>query len=351
MASTPNMYTGFWKRAGLALILASSMGSQATELHDVQLVVNDQGLSLHYETELVSGVVTLYFATTIDSPKDQWQLRGYHPIGHTQGGSFDLGLDFKTTSVAGFFQLRQPPFRPQANMVWIDPGHFLLGSPESELGRTSDEGPQHKVTIPNGFWMSVYEVTQGEFQTIMGGNPSQSFDSPRNPVDSISWFEALDYCERITQQARAQGAIPEGLEYRLPTEAEWEYACRAGSTSAYSFGDDSYDLSLYAWWEENAPGRSAEVGLLKPNAWGLYDMHGNVFEWCLTKYQAYPGGAIRHTNVDYRVVRGGAFICPDYIVRSACRLESAPANSRSWLTGFRVVLAQPVPTALGDSSR
>lgn len=221
-------------------------------------------------------------------------------------------------------------------MVRIPPGRFWMGSPDGEAGRYDDEGPRREVFIEEGFWLSKYEVTQAQFESLMGVNPSNALPDPNRPVERVSWNDAVKYCALLTEREQRAGRLPPGCVYRLPTEAEWEYACRAGSETAFSFGDDKSQLSRYAWWSENG-GTTHPVGQAEVNAWGLHDMHGNVFEWCLDKYEAYPGGKIRGT-AERRVVRSGAFYCPWYILRSACRFESSLPSSVSSLVGFRVAL-------------
>ena len=247
-----------------------------------------------------------------------------------------------------FFRVEVSHLEVDPNLVWISPGRFAMGSSNSEAGRYPDEGPQREVEIADGFWMSRYEVTQGEFQSRMGANPSKSgyLENDRAPVESVTWYDAVKYCEKRTEAARAAGQLPPGYVYRLPTEAEWEYACRAGTTTSYSYGEDIEALDRHAWWAGNGGAAPHTVGLLKPNPWGLYDMHGNVFEWCLDRYAPYPGGDA-HAGRDLRVVRSGAFYCPANVVRSACRFESRTASSPSWLVGFRIVLGPERAAATG----
>ncbi len=337
---------GFWHLWG-PLVVLLAFPAQATELDRLKLSFSERGIKLSYNTDTVSGILSLYHATSLDTPRDSWQFVSLHPATVLEG-SFEISSVAYQTGDFGFFEIRDNSFEAPKNLVWIQPGRFLLGSPEHERNRYPDEGPQHEVSIDNGFWMSKYEVTQSEFERVMGANPSRASGRPNAPVESVSWIDASTYCLRLTERAKANGELPDGYEYRLPTEAEWEYACRAGTETAFHFGDDESDLSLYGWWAENSGASPFEVGLLRPNDWGLYDMHGNVFEWCYSKYEAYPGGEIRNLKLDYRVIRGGAFICPSEIVRSACRFESAPMTSASWLTGFRVALGPilPKPEAL-----
>ncbi len=230
-------------------------------------------------------------------------------------------------------------FQAPAGMIWIPPGSFNMGCPESEVGRDPREGPPHRVTISQGFWLGRYEVTQAEFVSLMHTNPSAYQGSPQCPVESVSWEMAIHYCGLLTVGARAGRGLPPGYVYRLPTEAEWEYACRAGTTNRYSFGDRTELLSDYAWWGGGPEaGHPHPVGQKKPNRWGLYDMHGNVFEYCLEFYAPYPGG-VPDSNTNVHIIRGGAFYCPDYVLRSACRTHTMAIDQGSNLTGFRVALA------------
>ena len=168
---------------------------------------------------------------------------------------------------------------------WCPPGKFNMGSPADEPGRDENE-TQVAVTLTHGFWLGKYEVTQDEYQQVMGRNPSQ-FKGDRFPVDRASWHEATKFCERLTVTERSAGRLPESWEYSLPTEAQWEYACRAGTTTAWSFGDDAKQLNGFGWYMDNSDRKTHEVGQKKPNAWGFCDMHGNV-RWA--KLTQFPRG-------------------------------------------------------------
>jgi uncharacterized protein (TIGR02996 family) len=219
----------------------------------------------------------------------------------------------------------------------IPPGTFLMGSPESERGRRSDEGPQHEVELTRPFYMGVYLVTQREFEAVMGLDPSWSSRAwggggPRSPA-GIDWWEGCrDICERLS-------AREPGRTYDLPTEAQWEYACRAGTSTAYSFGDGPAKLGEYAWHSENAHSRTHEVGTLKANTWGLYDMHGNVWEWCRDLYTSCPNrsqGDPKNTNTGgNRVVRGGSWRDDSIRCRAASR-STRPSTYYSGCYGCRV---------------
>lgn len=165
-------------------------------------------------------------------------------------------------------------------MVWIPPGSFQMGSPDDEEGRKEDEGPVHKVTISKGFWMGKYEVTQEQYQQVAGTKPSK-YKSERNPVEQVRWDDCLKFVEKLNAKAK-------GAEFRLPTEAEWEYACRAGTTTRYYTGNNESGLAKAGWHDKNSKKQTHAVGQKEPNKWGLYDMYGNVWEWCSDRYGEYP---------------------------------------------------------------
>jgi formylglycine-generating enzyme required for sulfatase activity len=234
-------------------------------------------------------------------------------------------------------------------MVWIAAGQFVMGSPNDEVGRDQDEGPETKVTITRGFWMGKCEVTQAEYKAVMGANPSTFTGDTNRPVEKVSWQEAMDYCARLTQRAQAAGQLPEGYVYRLPTEAEWEYACRAGTNTRFCYGDDTHyaQLGEYAWFMDNSDAGTHPVGSKRPNAWGLHDMHGNVWEWCLSRWGSFlPGGSITNLAAraegGLRVARGGSWLYDGRACRSANRDDYSPLNRCSDV-GFRVVLAPAGP--------
>jgi formylglycine-generating enzyme required for sulfatase activity len=229
---------------------------------------------------------------------------------------------------------------PELNleMAYIRPGTFTMGSPASEGGRSDDESPQTQVTLTKGYWLGKTEVTQAQWEALMGSNPSH-FKGTDQPVETVSWNDAMEFCRKLTERERSAGRLPEGYEYTLPTEAQWEYACRAGTPGQYG-GDGSLDDM--GWYRRNSGNTTHSVGKKQANAWGLYDMHGNVWEWCLDCYGTYPGGAARDptgpTSGVSRVLRGG---CWDRDAVS-CR-----AAGRDWFDsgisdedlGFRLALA------------
>ena len=225
-------------------------------------------------------------------------------------------------------------------LVPIPAGEFLMGSPETEPGRDGDE-VQHQVTLTKRFLLGVHEVTQGQWQAVMGTTPWKGKEYVKEgddyPATYVNWDEAVEFCRQLSEK--------EGLEYRLPTEAEWEYACRAGTTTAYSFGDDASEMGEYAWYSENASDvgqkYSRTVGQKKPTPWGLYDMHGNVWEWCSDWHGGYPSGDTTDptgpNSGPGRVHRGGGWDRSAESCGSASQFWRLPSyNYISW--GFRVAL-------------
>ncbi|MFM7738591.1 MAG: formylglycine-generating enzyme family protein, partial [Planctomycetota bacterium] len=206
-------------------------------------------------------------------------------------------------------------------LVLIPKGTFMMGSPESEEGRNEGE-VQHEVTLTKDFFLGVTEVTQAQYQKVMGENPSYfqggkvQGDSSNHPVEKVLWEDAVEFCKKLSDLPEEKGA---GRVYRLPTEAEWEYACRAGTKSAYSFGDKRDSLDDYAWHYKKVDDKTHPVGQKKPNAWGLYDMHGNVWEFCSDRYGDYPKSAVSDPvgtgKGSNRVDRGGSW----YFGAASCR--------------------------------
>jgi formylglycine-generating enzyme required for sulfatase activity len=250
--------------------------------------------------------------------------------------------------------------------VLIPAGKFLMGSGASEEGRGPDEGPQHEVEISSPFYMCVNLVTQEQFETLMGSNPAfftpagegriavQGVDTRRLPVDNVLFKDATTFCQNLSARSEEKGR-----SYRLPTEAEWEYACRAGTRTPFAFGDKliaaqaNFNPGEPEVIRKNVPGgqrgtglqRPSPVGSYPPNAWGLYDMHGNLWEWCADYYD--PEYYARSPKVDpfsqqptgddKRVVRGGAWSAEVSMCRSAKRLASSSGNKfRMNGIGFRV---------------
>ncbi len=234
-------------------------------------------------------------------------------------------------------------------LVLIPAGTFAMGSPMEEVGRRVNE-TYHEVTISKSFYLGAYEVTQGEYEKVMGANPSR-YKGPKNPVGNVSWNDAVSFCKKLSETDEERRA---GRKYRIPTEAEWEYACRAGSTTAYSFGDTAESFAEYAWFQKNAERRTHPVGEKKPNRWGLYDMHGNVWEYCQDLYADYPPDASTdpqgHNGGTPRVNRGGGGFSDAAFCRAALRNSNDPMVNASD-NGFRVALSPSVkqPEAITNS--
>ncbi|MFA4987129.1 MAG: formylglycine-generating enzyme family protein, partial [Candidatus Brocadiia bacterium] len=227
-------------------------------------------------------------------------------------------------------------------LVAISPGSFLMGSERGSY----DEKPLHRVTLTNAFFMGATEVTQAQYRAVMNVSPSY-FKGDDLPADSVSWSDAVEFCRKLTEAERKKGNLPDGLVYRLPTEAEWEHCCRAGSTTEFAFGDDEGRLVDYAWFSRNSGNTTHPVGIKKPNAWGLYDLHGNVWEWCYDWYadkyqmgdQTDPMGP---ATGQFRVLRGGSWPFIAGYCRSAIRFRDPPRLQVHHVLGFRVVVGAPL---------
>jgi formylglycine-generating enzyme required for sulfatase activity len=249
-------------------------------------------------------------------------------------------------------------------MVWIQGGTFMMGSPESDPNHSADE-TQHQVAL-TGFYMGKYPVTQAQYQAVTGTNPSDfrisvspETSTANRPVETVTWYDAVEFCNKLSEREgltpvyTISGRAPvigypitsavvtanwSTNGYRLPTEAQWEYACRAGTTTAYNTGDTIIDNT--GWYDSNSDSRTHSVGEKAVNAWGLYDMHGNVYEWCWDWYGTYaneaqtdPVGAVSGNN---RVIRGGSWYTIDRMLRSAYRNYYNPSNLYDSV-GFRLV--------------
>ena len=229
------------------------------------------------------------------------------------------------------------PFR------WCPPGKFKMGSPPSEAERQDRENQVH-VELTHGFWLGETVVTQELFRAILNADPSH-FKGPQRPVETVSWEEAQAFCQKLTQQLRDEGSLAPDWRVCLPTEAQWEYACRAGTTTAYFFGNDAARLGQFAWFDENSGKETHPVGTREANPWGLRDMSGNVWEWCEDVYaDKLLGGRdpLNASTGDYRVLRGGSWVSYARYTRSASRNWGTPDN-RGNTTGFRVCFALRTP--------
>lgn len=239
------------------------------------------------------------------------------------------------------------------NFVIIPAGTFMMGSPDNDRTSYDDEKPQHQVTISGSFYMQTTEVTQGQWKTVMGNNPSRISNwfliRDDYPVTNVSWEDVQKFIQKLNNMERMD-------KYRLPTEAEWEYAARAGTTTLLHTGNTAKDLSRIGWWAANSGSKIHRVGQKMPNAWGLYDMHGNVWEWVHDWHGNYPAGSVTDpvgpSSGSYRVRRGGSHFSSSEDCRSACRgtsghFLSALSSSldlyingpgaRNYLLGFRLL--------------
>jgi formylglycine-generating enzyme required for sulfatase activity len=218
-------------------------------------------------------------------------------------------------------------------LVLISPGTFLMGGPDDNY----DRQPVTKVTLTRYYWLGVTDVTQAQYEEVTGENPS-TFKGPNKPVETVGWDEAMEFCEELTKREHAAGRLPEGYAYTLPTEAQWEYACLAGTTGArYGKLDD------IAWYSGNSYDTTHPVGQKRPNAWGLYDMIGNVWQWCFDWHANLPGGRVSDPSGppmgDNHICRGGSYGNTAAYCSSDYRDGDDPdVLGHSWV-GFRVALA------------
>ncbi|WP_298599396.1 formylglycine-generating enzyme family protein [Zoogloea sp.] len=243
---------------------------------------------------------------------------------------------------------------PSQRLRWIEPGEFVMGSPEGEAGRFDNEGPQHVVRFAEGFWLAETACSQALWVAVMDANPSQFHDNPQNPVEQVSWDDVDGFLRQV------EGLLPE-MKAALPTEAEWEYACRAGTATAFSCGEGvtpehaNYDARISYAFGPTAEWRrhSVPVKSFAPNAWGLYQMHGNVWEWCADGPRTYDGSLKVNPCGDTsdeaeapRVVRGGSWFNDPHWLRAAYRNRWL----RDWSDGnlgFRFLLKSPRQGAEG----
>ena len=226
----------------------------------------------------------------------------------------------------------------ELELIWVKPGTFKMGTAHDDPDRHKSDGPLRRVTLTRGFWLGKTEVTQAQYEAVTGTNPSALKSAgPRAPVERVSWIDAMAFCRKLTERERAAGRLPEGFAFTLPTEAQWEYACRAGTTGAYPGEPDAM-----SWHAANSGDTTHPVATKQPNAWGFHDMAGNVLEWCLDWYEpAYPPGPATDPAGPrrgyYRTARGGSWRTPVEIGRSAVRAGGS-AGRQDYTLGFRVAL-------------
>jgi formylglycine-generating enzyme required for sulfatase activity len=345
---------------------------QIEQINSVAVFVGENGLGPWQEPEIYAflsefvkrecSVIPVLLPTAPSKPQLPLFLRQF------------TWVDFRKSDPAPMYQLRwgitgkkpdQPiNFKAQTNpvastiiteilpkgilleMVKIPAGSFLMGTEEAEVirlckeyetDRYKCEMPQHRVNLKE-FYLGKYPVTQEQYQAIMGKNPSNFKDNPKNPVEEVSWNDAQAFCKKLSEKT--------GKNYRLSSEAEWEYACRAGTQTRYYFGDNAELLGEYAWYNENSGSKTHPVGQKKPNNWGLYDMSGNVWEWCEDVWHQNYENASKdgsswnenNSQASFRTIRGGSWRRNPWYCRSAYRYFS-PSVNRYDLIGFRVVCA------------
>jgi formylglycine-generating enzyme required for sulfatase activity len=297
------------------------------------------GVHLYVGIDLIAQVGSVFEIQTASSLQDPFPWT--HLTNVTQSTNPQVFFDTVAAGKA-FYRVLPIPTNPSpAQLVWVPPGTFAMGSPLTEPGRNPDE-QQHVVSITEGFWMGQREVNQPDYMATMLSNPSE-FTGSALPVESVTWQNAVDYCAVLTRREQDAGRLPLGYVYRLPTEAEWEYATRSGSQTAYSFGDDPSSLPQFAWFATNSGSMTDPVVTRTASPPGLFDTYGNVAEWCLDWYGSYslnraldPQGP---TNGVARVVRGGSWASIATECRSASRDSLTATNSASTV-GFRTVLAK-----------
>ena len=258
------------------------------------------------------------------------------PDAHDAGSTlpnFEGAQKVATDTFGVYADLVIPGSKADFRMRWIEPGTFTMGSPEYEAGRDGDEGPQHEVTLTAGFWLADAPCTQAVYKAVTGKNPS-GFQGRDRPVERVSWNDAQVFLSKLNQRVS-------GAPFVLPTEAQWEYACRAGTTDA------RYDvLDSIAWHPGNAEGGTHPVRQKQPNAWGLYDMLGNVYEWCQDEQRSYSSQAQRDPMLPDtgggRVIRGGSWLAHARLCRAALRGADPPSFAGANL-GFRFARGQAAP--------
>jgi sulfatase modifying factor 1 len=351
----PGEKPGFYgDNAGAFLALFEVTGSPAGPVIKDFFSIEpwQSGLRLRYELADTNGVFFI-----VQSPQIETLFAGDVLFASTNSALARIGvleLPHSTNRTMFFGLIRAAGAETSKGFAWISPGTFTMGSPVTEIGHSASEA-QHTVTLSHGFFLSKYELTQREYLAVMSENPSTFIGDLNRPVENVSWSDATNYCETLTASEQAAGRLPRGWAYRLPTEAEWEYACRAGSTAPFHYGPDL--LSGMANFDGLAEyhgavgtvqtsdgiylGNTTAVGSYQPNGWGLYDMHGNVWELCSDWFGEYPEGAITDPkgppSGPWRIIRGGGWSRWGADCRTAQRSLPAPSFP-DYAVGFRPVL-------------
>ena len=247
---------------------------------------------------------------------------------------YELGVDITVPITA------LPPDSKVLEMLWIRPGVFMMGSPADEPGHSYEDTLPFEVTLTKGFWLSKYPITQAQYRVVMDNNPSHIIGTSIDcPVENVSWHDAIAFCEVFNKQLASD--LPEGYLFSLPTEAQWEYTCRADAQVDYRKGINPKELSKRAWHKKNSHGKTHPVGEKQPNPWGLYDMLGNVMAWCFDAPSEYPRDPtidwVGNGDTSFRTMRGSAWSAPPSAVDFRCSASgyAEPETKRPWF-GFRL---------------
>jgi formylglycine-generating enzyme required for sulfatase activity len=290
-----------------------------------------------------SGSTTSFTVTPAFGYSRDTIVEGTCPVGSWSGNTYTIGSVTGNCSVSfNFEMISETTNSIGMTFVRINPGTFWMGSPTDEPGRYSDE-TRHQVTLTNGYYLQTTEVTQGQWKAVMGSNPSHFSSCGEDcPVEKVSWTDVQEFISALN-------TLEGTTKYRLPTEAEWEYAARAGSMTAFANGeitktdcDHDPNLAVMGWYCGNSGDTTHPVAQKQANAWGLYDMHGNVREWCSDLDGSYPSSAVTDptgpSSGSDRVCRGGGYLNYARVCRSAHRYSHSPGDSYSDL-GFRLARA------------
>jgi formylglycine-generating enzyme required for sulfatase activity len=292
-----------------------------------RLVIHDLDEALESLLRIRQKLQQPGFNSTVSLPSQSAQISSTKQSESAKDTSSKSSSQILTETLPGNIKLE---------MVKIPAGSFLMGSADNDESAYSREKPQHRVNLQE-FYLGKYPVTQEQYQAIMGNNPSKFKNNLKNPVENISWNDAQEFCQKLSDKT--------GKKYKLPSEAEWEYACRAGTQTRYYFGDNAELLGEYAWYGQNLDSKTHPVGQKRQNNWGLYDMHGNVWEWCEDgwhdNYKNAPTDGTawndNHSQSNSRVIRGGSRSDSPRNCRSAYRDRF---DGRYGSIGFRVVSPQ-----------
>jgi formylglycine-generating enzyme required for sulfatase activity len=319
-------------RIGLIVVLTAGSGYTSAPTVTIEAPPKAVGVRLELVPKLTvegpaGSLVRMESGETLMGPWTTW-------TNVTVGGDGTVLVDLRAGTKTRFYRAEEVPVGPPG-FVWIPPGTFVMGSPLTGEADLFDEW-QHTVTLTRGYWMSDHETTQAEYEEVIGSNPAE-FKGADRPVEHVSWNDAVEYCRKLTERERAAGRITGLQAYRLPTEAEWEYAARAGTT-----GPRYGELEAIAWHFGNAGGQTHVVKGKQANQWGLHDMIGNVFEWCADWFGNYAADAVSDpvgpSSGFVRVCRGGSWTSHTDAWRSADRNAFHPGNNFTGFIGFRPVL-------------